>query len=342
MADSLTRRGFLARLLALGLGSVAGSSLLAACERGPAPSPIVRAPEPSNIPVPTAPGASPAPAPTRPAATPAPAGAADLAVVHGTDPAAIARAAVDALGGMRRFVQPGADVIVKPNICVDYHTYEYAATTNPWVVAALVTMCREAGAARVRVMDMPFGGTARSAYDVSGIADAVRAAGGEMELMSQVRFVDIRIPDGRDITRWNVYDDIVKADLVINVPIAKHHNLARLSLGGKNLMGVITNPGRFHANLGQRVADLMSLVRPGLTVVDAVRILTRNGPTGGSLNDVVQKDTVIASTDLVAADAYAAGLFEMPPERVPYIQAAANMGLGTMDWQTLKVAETTV
>ncbi|MBU0490668.1 MAG: DUF362 domain-containing protein [Chloroflexi bacterium] len=335
MSESLTRREFLARLLALGLGS----TLLPACSRGPAPSPIVRPPATSL------PTGTPAPASTvtRPTpGAPVPAGAADLAVVHGSDPAAITRTAIDALGGMKRFVSPGADVVIKPNICVDYHTYEYAATTNPWVVAALVTMCREAGAARVRVMDMPFGGTARRAYDISGIADAVREAGGEMEVMTQVKFVDTSVPDGRDITRWNVYDDVLKADLVINVPIAKHHNLARLSLAGKNLMGVITQPARFHANLGQRVADLMSLVRPGLTVVDAVRILTRNGPTGGSLNDVVQKDTVIASADMVAADAYAAGLFDVPPERITYIKAAVDMGLGTMAWQTLKVAETSI
>jgi uncharacterized protein (DUF362 family) len=263
-------------------------------------------------------------------------------VLHGSDPAAITRAAVDALGGMRRFVQPGADVVIKPNICVDYHTYEYAATTNPWVVGALVAMCREAGAGRVRVMDTPLGGTAQSAYRISGIADAAREAGGEMEVMSQMKFVDANIPDGRDIHRWNVYGDILKADLVINVPIAKHHNLARLSLGCKNLMGVITSPARFHANLGQRVADLVSLVRPSLTVVDAVRILTRNGPTGGSLNDVEQKDTVIASADIVAADAYAASLFEVPPERVLYIKAAADMGLGTMDWSALEMAETSI
>jgi uncharacterized protein (DUF362 family) len=357
MSESQTRREFLARLLALGLGSAAGGALLAACGRDPAATPIVRAPAtaspavpttpmPTNRPLTTAPVASPtgapSPQPTRPALTPAPAGAADLAAVRGGDPAAITRAAVDALGGMKRFVKPGADVIVKPNICVDYHSYEYAATTNPWVVGALVTMCREAGAKRVRVMDQPFGGTAQGAYQISGIADAVRKAGGEMEVMTPIKFVEANIPDGRDIHRWNVYDDILKADLVINVPIAKTHSLGLLSLGGKNLMGVITQPARFHANLGQRVADLMSRVRPGLTVVDAVRILVRNGPTGGSLNDVVQKDTVIASADPVAADAYATAFFNIPPDRISYIKAAADMGLGTLDWKALKVAETEI
>ena len=101
-------------------------------------------------------------------------------MVHGPDPAVITRAAIDTLGGMASFVSPGFDVIIKPNICVDYHPPEYAATTNPTVVATLVSMCLEAGAKRVRVMDYPFGGTPKSAYEISGIKAAVEAAGGEM------------------------------------------------------------------------------------------------------------------------------------------------------------------
>jgi uncharacterized protein (DUF362 family) len=129
---------------------------------------------------------------------------------------------------------------------------------------------------------------------------------------------------------------------VINVPIAKHHSLARLSLGGKNMLGVILRPNQMHRNLGQRVADLMSLVRPTLTVVDAVRILTAHGPTGGSLNDVQQTDTVIASHDIVAADAWAATLFGLTGADISYVQAAADMGLGTMDLETVKVEEITI
>jgi uncharacterized protein (DUF362 family) len=255
-----------------------------------------------------------------------------LAVAHGGDPAATTRAAIAALGGMTRFVKSGDDVIVKPNVCVNYRTPEYAATTNPTVVATLVALCLEAGAQRVRVMDTPFPGIpADAAYAVSEIGPAVEAAGGVMEVMSPVKFVKTAIPDGRDLTEWEVYQDVLEADVLINVPIAKTHNLARLSLGIKNLLGVITRPNQMHSNLGQRAADLASLVRPTLTVVDAVRILTQGGPTGGSLNYVQQADTVIASHDLVAADAYAATLFDLTGADVAYIQAAADMELGTLD-----------
>ncbi|MDI7277645.1 MAG: DUF362 domain-containing protein, partial [Anaerolineae bacterium] len=262
-----------------------------------------------------------------------------LAICRGGDPAAITRAAVAALGGMERFVRRGHEVIIKPNICVDYHPAEYAATTNPVVVATLVALCLEAGARRVRVMDTPLGGTAESAYAVSGIAEAVRAAGGEMEVMGQARFQRAAIPDGRDIKAWEVYRPVLEADVLINVPIAKHHSLARLSLGAKNLLGTVLKANQFHRNLGQRVADLLSLVRPTLTVVDAVRILVAHGPTGGSLNDVRQADTVIASHDTVAADARAATLFGLEGAGVDYVRIAAEMGLGRIDLDGLKVEE---
>ncbi len=177
---------------------------------------------------------------------------------------------------------------------------------------------------------------------MSGIEDAVETAGGAMEVMSRVKFAEFPIPNGKDITAWEIYRDVIEADVLINVPIAKHHSLARLSLGCKNMMGAILNPNRFHQNLGQRIADLLSVVRPTLTVVDAVRILIAHGPTGGSLNDVRETNTVIASHDTVAADAYAATLFGLTGADVAYIQKAADMGLGTLDLSTVKVEEISV
>jgi uncharacterized protein (DUF362 family) len=262
-----------------------------------------------------------------------------LSVARGADAAEITRRAMAALGGIERFVKPGHDVIIKPNICVDYHPPEYAATTNPTVVATLVSLCLGAGAQRVRVLDMPLGGTPQSAYAVTGIGDAVQAAGGEMEVMSRVKFLKTAIPAGRDITEWEVYQDALKADVLIDVPIAKHHSLARLTLGAKNLLGLVSKPSGIHRNLGQRVADLASLFRPTVTVVDAVRILVAHGPTGGSLNDVKQTNTVIASHDLVAADAYAATLFGLAGADIAYIKAGADMGLGTMDLKSINIEE---
>jgi uncharacterized protein (DUF362 family) len=246
-----------------------------------------------------------------------------------------------AIGGMERFVQSGSEVIIKPNICTDYRTYEYGATTNPHVVATLVELCLSAGAKRVRIMDTPFGGSAETAYANSGIAAAAKAAGGKMEVMNRAKFRKTEIPEGRDITRWEVYQDILTTDVLINVPVAKHHHLARLSLGGKNLLGVILKPNQVHSNLGQRTADLASLIRPTLTVVDAVRTLMAHGPTGGNLDDVRLTEAVIASHDMVAADAYAATLFDLVGKDVPYVKAAADMGLGTTDLDAIEIEEVT-
>jgi uncharacterized protein (DUF362 family) len=328
----LSRRDFIKNLLKLGsVAAMAGAlSSLEACAG-------------DNGPETYSPSAATDQPPASPSAPlPSPSDKAYLAVARGQSPALIVRAAVRALGGMERFVQKGDDVIVKPNICVAYHTYEYAATTNPEVVGALVKLCLEAGARRVRVMDQPFGGTAAQAYERSGIARAVEEAGGKMELMADMKFRETDFPDGRDIKQWPVYGEALDADVLINVPIAKHHSLGRLTLGMKNLMGLIKNRGEFHFNLGQRVADLTGLLRPPLTVVDAVRILTNHGPTGGDLNDVKLMNTVIASHDIVAADAYAATLFGLTADDIPALRAAMPMGLGTTDLKSVRVEEISV
>ncbi|HZU86715.1 MAG TPA: DUF362 domain-containing protein [Anaerolineaceae bacterium] len=262
-----------------------------------------------------------------------------LAVAHGADPAAITETALRALGGIERFVKNGYDVIIKPNICTDYYSFEYGATTNPVVVATLVSLALGAGARRVRVMDFPFGGTAESAYVKSGIADAVSAAGGEMELMNPNKFRMTPIPEGKSITEWDIYQDVLNCDLLIDVPIAKHHGLAMITVGGKNLLGVIQQRSSIHADMAERIPDLISVIRPGLTVVDAVRTLMQNGPTGGNLDDVKINNTVIVSHDIVAADSYAAGLFNLTGADVPYIAAAAQRGLGKMDLSGLKIEE---
>jgi len=265
-----------------------------------------------------------------------------LSAVRGADPAEMTRRAVTAVGGIERFVSNGANVIIKPNICTDYYSFEYGATTNPEVVAALVSLSLSAGAKRVRVMDNPFGGTAKSAYHNSGIEEVVVQAGGEMEIMNRNKFRPNEIPDGVDIKEWNFYQDVLDADVVINVPIAKHHGTTGLTLGCKNLMGTILNRGQIHANIDQRIADLTSRVRPSLTVIDGIRTLMSNGPTGGNLNDVKMSNTIIASADIVAADSYAATLFGKTGTDIGYIRSAANMGLGTMDLNSIKIEEFSV
>lgn len=353
--SDLTRRKFLRLLAASGAGA-----LLAACgaDKVLTPNAAPATSTPRDAPptwTPTQPAteaaeaqatepsaADPNATPTR-EPTPVPtANQTYLAVAHGDDPRAITRAAVAAIGGMGRFVNSGDEVVLKPNICTDYQTYEYGATTNPQVMAALVELCLGAGAKHVKVMDNPFGGTAESAYARSGIADAVRAAGGEMAFMHRAKYKDTSIPEGRSIQTWPVYQEILNADVLIDVPIAKHHGSTRLSLASKNLIGVVQNPGGLHADLHQRIADLVSLVRPTLTVVDAVRTLMRNGPTGGNLDDVKIQNTVIVSHDIIAADAYATTLFDLQPADIGYVRLGADMGLGTLDLGGIAIEELTV
>ncbi len=312
----LTRRQFIERLIALGLSSSSLTALnrVSAASSGP-------------------------PAQVRPLPPTQSTDAAYLAVARGDDPAILTRRAVEALGGMAKFVKKGQTVLIKPNICVAYHGPEYAATTNPQVVAELVKMTLEAGASSVKVMDQPFGGTAEEAYKVSGIGEAVHEAGGQMVIMGSLKFKESPIPDGKDIKKWVVFQDALKADVLIDVPIAKHHSLARLTLAAKNLMGLIDDRSRIHSNLGDRLVDLVTLFKPKLTVVDAYRMLMANGPTGGRLNDVKLGKTVIASQDIVAADAYAATLFDLKPDAISYVRAGAERGLGTMDLKSMKIEE---
>jgi uncharacterized protein (DUF362 family) len=335
----LSRRDFL-RLAALGLGAVALDGILGACK-----SPSIT----GILPTPALPSASaPDTAPATPPATQpptAPVGSTafpDLVVVRNGQPEPLVRRAVAALGGMERFVPRGASVIVKPNICVDYRTYEYAATTNPWVVGTLVKMALEAGASGVKVLDYPFGGTAEDAYANSGIKQQVEAAGGQMVVMASRKYVSTPIPAGKWLTQTDVYDEILKADVLINVPIAKTHSSSTVTAGMKNLMGVVADRDSMHGNLGQAIADLNTLVKPDLTVVDCVRILTANGPTGGDLGDVKKLDTVVASTDIVAADSYVAGLFGLKPSDLDYVAIGVAMGLGRSDLSSLKIQELSV
>lgn len=349
--SDLNRREFLRRVLAL---SAAGVALgLSGCGKPSADTPApanTLAPDPTTPAQPTAaPTRAPASVasaaaatPTAAIAQPAAAGSAYLAVVRGKDPGAaeLTRRAIAALGGIERFVKNGADVIVKPNICNAYHGPEFASTTNPEVVAAIVALCLGAGAKRVRVMDFPFGGTAQNAYVRSGIGPAVEATGGQMEVMNSLKYKSVAIPNGQRLKKTEIYSDILAADVVINVPIAKHHSMATLTLGLKNMMGVVSNRGAVHAaGLPEGIVDLAGLVKPALTVVDATRILMANGPTGGNLNDVKQMDTIIASADMVATDAYGATLFGKTAVDLAYVPLAAKAGLGTMDLKAIKIEE---
>lgn len=259
----------------------------------------------------------------------------DLAVVTGSSPSAITRAAVETMGGMKRFVSTGDTVVVKPNIGWD-RTPEQAANTNPEVAAEVVRLCYEAGAAKVKVFDRTCNDP-RRCYVQSGIAAAVKAAGAELSYIDDRKFRDVRI-NGDALKTWPLYSELLEADKIINVPIAKHHSLARLTMAMKNWMGMMGGSrNAIHQRLDESLADLSTVIKPVLTVLDAVRILVANGPQGGNLADVRKPDTVVAGVDQVAVDSYGATLFGMKGSDLGYVKLADKRGLGKMDLSAVKI-----
>lgn len=272
-----------------------------------------------------------------------------LVVVHGTVSDStdesltikeMVRRAVNALGGMDKLVSKGDRVIIKPNIAWNQRP-EFAANTNPYVVAALVELCREAGASRVKVMDHTCSANPETSYNASGIATTARQAGAEVVYVNKNRFIDFTIPDSKVLKSWPFYEEMVSAnevDVLINVPIAKQHGTSRLSMGLKNVFGMIGGDrGSLHTDIHPKIADLNKFLKIDLTVLDAFRILKNHGPTGGRLDDVdnsaERARRIIVSTDLVAADAYGATLFGMQPTDVGYIRESHEQGLGEINYR---------
>ena len=259
----------------------------------------------------------------------------DLIVAMGANPGRITRAAVDALGGMKRFISKGDVVMVKPNIGWD-RLPEHAATTNPDVVAAIVLMCFEAGAKKVKVFDRTVNDP-RRCYIQSGIYQAARNAGADVSYVDERRFKDTAI-NGLALKTWPLYEDILNADKVINVPVAKHHSLSKLTMSMKNWMGIMGGSrSQIHQRIDESLVDVSRAIKPALTVLDAVRILTRNGPQGGNPADVKKLDTVVVGIDQVAVDSYGATLFGMKGSDLGYVRIADKSGLGTMDLSKVRI-----
>jgi len=253
-----------------------------------------------------------------------------LAVAHGPSPAAITRAAIEALGGMRAFVHRGDRVVVKPNIGWD-RLPEHAADTNPEVVATVVALCLDAGAKSVLVMDNPCNDP-RRCYARSGIAAAAKAAGARVEHFEEERTKRVAI-GGEALKEWPVHRAFIECDVRINVPIVKHHGLAGVTGGMKNWLGAIGGArNKLHQDLDRSIVDLSAYFKPALTVVDGVRLLVRGGPQGGRLEDIERGDTVIASADAVAAEARGIALHGRDGAAAPQVVLAAARGLGRATW----------
>lgn len=246
----------------------------------------------------------------------------------------LTRAAIDGLGGMGRFVSKGNTVWIKPNLAWDRRP-EQAANTNPDVIATLVELCFQAGARKVMVSDNPCNPAMR-AFPRSGIPDAAKKAGADCFFLDERKFRSMTIKGGKVLKEWQIYQDVVEADRLINVPIVKTHDLSKVTLGMKNLMGVAGGArNRFHQDIDTTLVDLAGFLKPQLVVLDAVRVLTANGPVGGNLADVKRRDTIVAGTDQVATDAFGATLLGFKPEDIGHIRQGNARGLGTINYNSL-------
>jgi uncharacterized protein (DUF362 family) len=247
---------------------------------------------------------------------------------RGPDSRANVRRAIAALGGIERFVRPGETVLIKPNLGWD-RLPEQAANTDPGVVAELVALCRGAGARRVVVTDISCNDP-RRCFARSGIGAAARASGAEVVESQQLALVPTRLAGLA--AGLEVIEELLRADRVINVPVVKHHGLSRVTLGMKNWFGVLGDGrNRLHQDIHGAIAELGALFRPTLTVVDATRVLVRNGPQGGSLADVRAVDAVAAGTDPVACEAWGAAQLGHEPRSLGFIAQAEQRGLGRSD-----------
>jgi len=271
-----------------------------------------------------------------------------VSMAAGGSPGGNAEKAVAALGGMNAFVSRGDVVVVKPNIGWD-RSPEQAANTHPDVVVAVASMCLAAGAKSVRIFDRTCN-EPRRCYASSGIQEAVERFAKKNGVADALRiyhvedrkFVNTSIPNALILKEWELYRDILDADKVVNVPIAKSHSLSYVTLGLKNMMGVMGgNRGQAHFRLSECLVDVNRRVPSHLTVIDAGLVLVRNGPTGGNLADVEKFGAVFASADIVAADAAAAEkVFKRKGEDVPHIRKAMESGLGIVSSSRIRLINT--
>ena len=271
---------------------------------------------------------SPSAPPARGGGRPAPPAAPPAAAARGADPAANVRRALVALGGIERFVARGESVLIKPNVGWD-RLPDQAANTDPEVIAELVRQCRAAGAGRIVVTDISCNDP-RRCFARSGIAAAAAAAGAVVIESGALKMSPSTLSG--TAAGLEVIDELLRADRVINVPVAKHHSLSRVTIGMKNWFGVIGDGrNRLHQSINRAIAELGASFRPTLTVVDATRVLLAGGPQGGSLADVKAVNAVAAGTDPVLCDAWGAAQLGIEPGTLGFIVEAEQRGLGRSD-----------
>lgn len=273
-------------------------------------------------------------------------GTPDIGVAKGS-PKAATRAAVELMGGMKRFVKPGNQVVIKPNMSFPTGP-ERASNTHPEVVEAISAMCREAGAKKVLILDHTLG-PAEKCIENSQIQAVCNQVYKDsvFAVNDDDHYVETRIPEGKTMKKTDVMKALLESDVLIAAPVAKSHSSAGVSLSMKGMMGLIYDRRVMHwrHDLDEAIVDLCTLIRPKLVVVDATRVLSTGGP--GGPGKVLKPDTVIASENMVSADALAVASFEwygrkMQPRQVGHIRIAHERGLGRMDVENLNIRRVTV
>ncbi len=260
-----------------------------------------------------------------------------ITLARNEDHLAALNGSLDAIGGIKRFIKPGERVTIKPNVGWD-RVPEQAANTNPELVAEMVRLCLGAGAAEVIVTDVTCNDP-RRCFLRSGIRKAAEEAGAKVILPGDDDFVKTDL-GGELLTVWPVVKHFIDTDRLINMPIAKHHSLSSCTIGMKNLYGILGGRrNQLHQQIDQSIVDLANFCRPTLTIVDATRVLLRGGPQGGSLADVAIENSIICSTDQVAADSRGAEFLRLSAQQVAHIVLAEKSGLGTVDYRSIGYKE---
>jgi uncharacterized protein (DUF362 family) len=265
----------------------------------------------------------------------------DLVALRGGTPRAMFERGMREIGGMGRFVSRGQTVVIKPNMSFDLAP-EFAANTSPELVAAVVAQCRDAGARRVVIVDHSLAHWERSSKN-SGILEAAKNAGAVYAQAEREGYYQKVAVKGRRLKETAIHEAVLEADVFISVPVLKHHGGAGVSGSIKNLMGCVWNRRAYHSGgLQTCIADFLYAKKPDLNIVDAYRVITRNGPGGGNLADVAQLGSMIISPDIVAADSAAFALVNRRQGEVEYVRLASEAGLGQMDLSKLNISRVNV
>jgi uncharacterized protein (DUF362 family) len=261
----------------------------------------------------------------------------DLIAIKGGEPDIMFNKAIEAYGGMGRFVKKGQTVVVKPNIAWDA-TPERAGNTHPALIKCVIEHCLNAGAKTVYVFDHTCDNWVKS-YRNSGIEKAAKEAGAKVVPgNSESNYQHVKIDTLDVLKEVKVHELILNSDVFINIPILKNHGSTKLTISMKNLMGIVWDRRFWHKNhLLDAIAEFPLWRKPDLNIVDAYRVVKRNGPRGVSVEDIAKMKYQLISTDIVAVDAASAKVFGMEPADVPYIKKAHNLNVGNMNLDELQI-----